>query len=157
MTSSFDDVLGAGALRARRFDDDGLDGPWAWATGSVCVGDRERVIIDLPSISSDVDALQAAIYWYDARHGTSGDLDLVDLTLSDGNYIVSSSQEADNKQRVYEDDLSPNNSYGLRIFGEDVTADNAGCGSNRMRVFYAWYFEDSDREAAEGLSDIDPM
>jgi hypothetical protein len=43
------------------------------------------------------------------------------------------------------------------LYGYDVTADDAGCGDNAMRVYYAYYYEDSDRESGENLSDIETI
>lgn len=38
----------------------------------------------------------------------------------------------------------------LRLSGYDVTAGAAGCGSNSMKVYYAWFYEDSARDDADG-------
>jgi hypothetical protein len=160
MTKYFDNVTGAGHLRARRFDSTGLDNPMNWATGSVCVGDDEEITIDVPGgvLSSDVDAFNSVIYWYDARHGTSNTLDDIDLLLHAANvgYLDYSIDEEDNKERIsYQNpggyDLS------IRIQGWDVTADSTGCGTNHMLVYYAFYYEDSDRESWENLDGIDPI
>jgi hypothetical protein len=39
----------------------------------------------------------------------------------------------------------------LVLDGVDVTGDDSGCGNNSMLVYYALFWEDSDREGAENL------
>lgn len=158
LVSGYDNLLGAGHLRARRFDADGLDGPYGWATGSVCVGQGETVTVDIAGgvLSTDVDTVVVTAYWYDARHGTTGELDDIDLYLEkNGGLTMGSSTSLDNKERVFHN--APGGSdLSFDLYGYSVTADSAGCGTNRMRVYYAYYYEDSDREAAENLAGIDP-
>ena len=157
LSSRYDDVVGAGHLRARRFDSTGLDGPWGWSTGSVCVGNGEMITVDVSGgiLSTDVDTFLATAYWYDARHGTTGELDNVDLYLYGSGAYMRGSTSLDNKERVFTS--SPGGKdLELRFYGRDVTADSAGCGSNRMRVYFAYYWEDSDRESHEDLAGIDP-
>lgn len=42
---------------------------------------------------------------------------------------------------------------GLGITADNVSSHGVGCGTNEMLVWYAYYYEDSDREAAENLGD----
>lgn len=92
----------------------------------------------------------------DARHGTNGTLDDIDLYLEWNGIPIDASAGTDNKERIYYDDVDAGD-YQLAIHGWDVTADNAGCGNNKMRVYYAWYAEDFDRESSENLNDIETM
>ncbi|MEE9385041.1 MAG: S8/S53 family peptidase [Nannocystaceae bacterium] len=158
LATGYDQVVGSGHLRARRFDAVGLDGPWDYGRYSACVGHNTDVSIDISggTLSSDVDTISAAIYWYDGRHHSSGTLDDIDLALMEGNTVLENSQSAsDNKERVFHDDPGGRD-LSLRIRGFNVTADDEGCGDNRMRVWFAWYYEDSDRESHENLDDVDP-
>ena len=44
----------------------------------------------------------------------------------------------------------------LEIKEFNVTADNTGCGTNSMRVYFAYYYEDTDRDDGNGPgSEID--
>lgn len=64
--------------------------------------------------------------------------------------------DGDNKQRVVL--LNPLGGWDYRLVAvaTSVTADNEGCGTNSMRVFWAKMYEDSDREWAENLDWVRP-
>ncbi len=47
MTKKFDNLLGAGRLKARRWDAAGLDSPRGWRTTSFCVDDNEVIDIEI--------------------------------------------------------------------------------------------------------------
>ena len=59
-----------------------------------------------------------------------------------------SSLSIDNKERVYYD--VGGLAVKLEIYGWDVTADHTVCGTNSMKVYYAYFYEDSDRDDADG-------
>ena len=40
--------------------------------------------------------------------------------------------------------------FRLKITGADVTSDDAGCGTDSMRVHLAYFWEDSARDDASG-------
>jgi hypothetical protein len=157
--TGFDSLWGAGKLRLRLFDATGLDGPMSWATGSVCVDDGYNTYIDIGAVSDDVDIINAVIWWYDRRHddGTHHDNVDLDLEYEDGSGFrpVLSSDTRDNKERVALErpDGGP---YRLNLRGERITADDEGCGTNSMRVYWAYVVEDGDREAAENLDNVRP-
>nr|VFK64459.1 MAG: hypothetical protein BECKTUN1418D_GA0071000_12642 [Candidatus Kentron sp. TUN] len=151
MTSRFDNRYGAGALRARKLDTFGLDAPYGWSTGYTCIDDGEVHTITINNgnaISSDVEAFKAVIWWYDARHGDDGTLDDIDLFLKEGSTTLLSSTSYDNKERVFYD--VGGKAVKLEIEGYDVTADDAGCGTDSMRVYYTYLYEDSDRDDSNG-------
>ena len=50
---------------------------------------------------SDVDAFLVTLYWYDARHGTGGELDDIDVSLYDGDTHLRTSNSVDNKERIF--------------------------------------------------------
>nr|VFK61137.1 MAG: Subtilase family [Candidatus Kentron sp. TUN]VFK70091.1 MAG: Subtilase family [Candidatus Kentron sp. TUN] len=151
MTSRFDNRYGAGALRARKLDTFGLDAPYGWSTGYTCIDDGEVHTITINNgnaISSDVEAFKAVIWWYDARHGDDGTLDDIDLFLKEGSTTLLSSTSYDNKERVFYD--VGGKAVKLEIEGYDVMADDAGCGTDSMRVYYTYLYEDSDRDDSNG-------
>lgn len=102
-------------------------------------------------------------YWYDERHEDGTPIDNIDLSLEEKqsgswNLVRASWDTDDEKERVFYSDFSSGNSFRIRIDGTDVTADNAGCGTNSMKVHYAFFYEDSERDDSNGptCDEIDP-
>lgn len=157
MTVGFSNLWGAGILRMRRLDPDGLDAPATWGLGSVCVGNGQSVVAFTPAIlSPDVDYSKAVAWWYDARHDNvgqgNGSFDRVtmevqrDMLPSFGAWsTVATSSGADNKQRIFY--AAPGGQrLRLRFTGTNVTQDAGGCGTNSVRVYWGWLLEENDRD-----------
>ncbi len=163
LTSGFSNLWGAGRQKMRKFDGDGLDGPYQWGSLWTCIDQGEAFYQMLNGgnlISSDVDALKAVVFYFDRRHedGTMDDIDLsLQRSVDKVNWttVRQSRSGFEEKERVFHNDFSGPYYWRLRIHGFSVTADQTVCGTNSMKVRYAWFFEDSDRETAEGLDDID--
>jgi hypothetical protein len=154
LTTGYDHLHGAGKLRIRRFDDTGMDAPWGFELGSVCVDDGQTITIQLNGgnpLPGAVDRIKAIVHWYDRRHEDGVEIDDMDLELrrSGAGLVVADTNDVDEKRRVFADTVYTD-SYQLRIIGDDVTADDAGCGTNSMLVFYAYFYEDSARDDANG-------
>lgn len=49
-------------------------------------------------------------------------------------------------------DGASNGLISLQLIGHDVTADNEGCETNSMKVYYAYRFEDNGRDDGDGPS-----
>ena len=165
MTSNCNNLWGCGRFKMRRYDDQGMDGPtWGYGSLNTCIDDGETYYYNLnggAAISSDTDALKVVAFWYDSRHGAGTDIDDIDIYLQKkvGSYwytVRNGAHSSDEKERIFWDDFSGNYAWRIKFYGWDVTADSAGCGTNSMRVQFAFMFEDSDRETAEYLADIDP-
>ena len=161
-TYGYDRRWGAGRFKMRMFNSLGLDNPAAWKTGSVCVDGGETVEISINGgnpLPYDVDYLKAVIFYYDSRHDlvSSNALDDIDLRLrkTNGTLLRSSISSFDNKERVFYTDPG-GMAVKLEVSGWNVTADNAGCGSNSMRVYYAVIWEDNDRDDSTGMTGLDP-
>ncbi len=156
--SGFDNVWGAGRLRARQFWQEGMDAPWKYLTGSVCVGQGEKIPLDAPWWEPDADAYKVAIWWYDAAHENGGPIDDMDLYLmqrdGQGNEkdIVASASSTDNKEFVFHATVDPTVSVYPLIHGYRVTNGTPGCPGTSTRVFYAYFLEDGDRDDADGPS-----
>ena len=78
--------------------------------------------------------------------------DDIDFQLVDTDgwpYWRASVDSYDNKERIYFDGIG-GKTVELRIIGDDVTADNEGCGTNSMKVYYAYILEDADRDDGNG-------
>lgn len=156
----YDNLYGAGALRARRYDSAGMDAPWRYSNGWVCISDKESYVIGINdglALSSDVDTFKAVLWWYDSRHESNGSVDDIDLRLqTTAGTTLRSSVSVDNKERVFYQGIG-GNAIQLQIYGFSVTADDTGCGTNSMKVYYAYYYEDSDRDDSDGPNTtIDP-
>jgi len=162
MESKFDPLWGAGRLKARIPDEQGMDAPGGWYFGWRCVAQDQEMILNVNGgqpLSSDVDTMKSVIWWYDRRHEIGQTIDDIDLTLqkkySSGNWgaVRYSIDRTDNKERVIYNNFGPSgseSSFRLIIKGKDVTADEEGCGMNKMKVYYAYYWEDSDRDDSNG-------
>ncbi len=154
-TTTWDTLLGAGRLHARMFDSAGLDGPWGASFGTTCVLDGHIQNYWITGVPSDADAFMFVAFWYDARHGLWGRVDDIALALYVDGVKVKTADTADNKERIYYSD--PHGDMFVEIYGKDITSSSSGCGASGMRINYAWYYEDSDRESSEGLDDIQKM
>ena len=150
----FDRRWGAGRLQARKYDDTGMDYPWGFYNGWTCIDDGEEYTININSgdtLSDDVDYLKASIFWYDRRHESGTSIDDIDLYLreTDDTYIVGSTDWYDNKERVFSTAVG-GKAVKLEIYGYSVTADDEGCGTNSMKVYYSYFYEDGDRDDGDG-------
>jgi hypothetical protein len=163
-----DNLYGAGRLRMRLLEDIGLDNPWGWQAGWTCVEDGHET--EIPIIGTpigDINVLKAAIYFYDPQHETGGGVDSINMYIerADTGAALRTANMIGNEYQF----LAMREGYGgpdglttaplrLVLNGIGISADNVsshgvGCGTNEMLVWYAYYYEDSDREAAENLGD----
>ncbi len=112
MTSGFHDRWGAGKLRLRRLETDGLEAPAAYSSGSVCVDRNQSVIIPMANTNSDVDVIRAVAWWHDRGHDNGNGFGQVELALQRLAYcsggacvytVEGISASSDHKQRVHID------------------------------------------------------
>lgn len=154
LTKNYDSVYGAGRLMMRMNTAAGMDYPASWKNNFVCVGNGERIKVPVKGavLESTVNIFKAVIYWYDRRHGMGQWIDDIDLELfqvGSNTPLMTSASSYDNKERVFY--TSPGNkNLELGIVGYDVTATAEGCGVGKQRVYYAFYYEDSQRDDPEG-------
>jgi hypothetical protein len=143
----------------RKRDNAGMDAPWGWESGWVCVGPDEIVPISIAggsTLSSSVDVLKAAIWWYDRRHETGTPIDDIDLYLryTNGAELMSSASGTDEKERIFISNAG-GKALKLEIVGDGVTADeecwvNNQWAPNKMKVYWAYFYEDSARNDTDG-------
>lgn len=150
----YNNLWGAGQLRLRKYNAEGLDNPARYGSGKVCVGFTQMVDIDLtPSgpMDDDVDIIKAVAWWYDHRHDDLGgpDNDNLSMTLLRDGLPVVLDASPDNRLRVVDTAPVAGSSYTLRLTGSDVSSDVEGCGTNSTMVYYAYLWEDGDRETGE--------
>lgn len=164
MVRAFNNLWGAGRFKMRRFDDEGLDGPWGWGSYNTCIDNGETytfVLGDGAKLPPSVDVLKVVMFYYDKRHEVGTTIDNLDLYLEEKVNGVwtqrrQSTSVSDEKERVVWKDFSGDNKWRIKIQGTNVTADDAGCGTNSMRAYFAFFYEDSARNDVDGPSaDID--
>ena len=105
-TTRFDQRWGAGRMKMRKWDTDGLDNPAYWSTGSVCVGHGETITLSInngSSLSNDVDYIKGVIHWHDERHDINGTVDDIDLRLktTSNTTRLTSAIGSSNKERIF--------------------------------------------------------
>jgi hypothetical protein len=159
-TNMFDQRFGAGRLRMRMPNAAGLDYPSWYFNGWTCIDHQEVYTYTLNggnALSEDMDTLKAVVWWYDRRHETGTQIDNIDLVLKEtnGNVLRSSASPYDNKERVYYYDIG-GKAVKLEISGTSVTADDEGCGTNSMKVYFVVMAEDADRDDPDGLPSYSP-
>lgn len=155
----YSNLFGAGRLKMRLFEQEGMDSPYEAGRFGTCVDHGKSVTQPLNNgykISSLVEPIKAVGFFYDRTHET-GQWDDVDMYLErstnnvNWSVVDSDIDSYDEKMRVFEDDVTSSSYYWrLRLKGYRVTSDNTGCGANSIRVYYAWFFEDSARNDANG-------
>jgi hypothetical protein len=156
----YDNLYGAGRLRARRYDSGGMDAPWRYSNGWVCIDNKESYVLTInngAALSGDVDTFKAVLWWYDSRHQSNGTVDDIDLRLqTTAGVTLRSSLSLDNKERVFYQGIG-GTAIQLQIYGYNVTSSDTGCGANSMKVYYAYFYEDSDRDDVDGPgTEVDP-
>lgn len=149
-TTRFDHRTGAGRLRARKYTSAKMDAPWGYYNGSHCVDDGQTVVLPVNDGDPmyDEDVLKAAIWWYNPNRQYVPDVDLAVTNSSTDAVLLSSFDSSDNKERVIYD-IDSGTGLNLEIRGYDVGSDTV-CGTNSVRVHWAYFYEDSDRDDANG-------
>jgi hypothetical protein len=153
-TFLFDNLYGAGRLKARRFDAAGMDAPARWATGNVCVHRDEVISIPVNGgnpLASAVDTFEVVAWWYDRRHELGVPIDNVDLEVAYLNLGIElgSGHAGDEKRRYFSSSVA-GDTLEIRLIGDEINSDLASCGLNGMLVYWAYFFEDSARDDADG-------
>jgi hypothetical protein len=156
----------------RRWDVYGLDSPSDFESITTCIDDSENYIIPIGKngdpLPSGVDVIKAAMSYYDMRHENGTAIDNINIHLQEkipvggGLYIWDTKfrftcGSTDEKERIYYSGNLGGRTFRFVVSGADVTSDNAGCGTNSMRVHFAWFYEDSSRDDSDGPnSEIEP-
>ena len=158
LTTGFDSLWGAGKLRMRMWDEDGMDTPGEFRTGRTCVRDGEAVypFSELDSFA-ETDYVKAVAWWYDPTHDDAGngysdydrvslEIELYDASLDQWDSLGISA-ELDNRQRIKRTPHPWKDGIRLKLsplFA--IEQDNGGCGANAVRVYWAVLWEANDRD-----------
>jgi len=167
MDRGFDSRWGAGRLKGRMLNKFGMDDPAGWHIGRVCVKNREKVKIPVPSpniwhnsLKPKMNTFKAVAFWFDQNHQNGKQINDFDLAFSrpDGSHIVADLKTQDNKARVFfkstgqsgiSSTLAGQN-LTLDIIGSRVINNERRCQENGMYVYYAYIFENDERNDSDG-------
>jgi hypothetical protein len=158
--TGFDNLYGAGRFRMRAFDGTGMDQPAGWETGSWCIADGAVQYMDLyfgNAMPSGVDYIKGTAWWYDKDHDHAkiGGHDTYDMSIQQYTgspltwTIRDMDSSKDSRKRVFYEGSELENGgsrWRIAIRGKTVVSDNEGCGTNSNRVYYAFYWEDNERD-----------
>ncbi|HVH99005.1 MAG TPA: hypothetical protein VM869_09855, partial [Enhygromyxa sp.] len=156
-SSSPDHRWGMGRLRMRMTGNGQLDLPWVFGSGETCISHNELWDLAIGSgpTDADVDAFKFAAYWYDHRHdgsngsgaGSVANVNVALLDYATGGQLEFDADYYDNKARLFHDDIGGRTPV-VRFAGSNISGHtDPVCGANSIRVFFAYFYEDSDREA----------
>lgn len=150
--SSPDHLWGTGRLRARMLNSQGMDPPYYWFNGWTCISHLETydfLINSGSALSTDTEEIKIAAYWYDTRHETTGAVANVNMKLytTSGTQLNYDNDPNDNKAFLFEEGIG-GKALKLRFTGTSVSGHtDPVCGSNSIRVYFAFFAEDNDRES----------
>ena len=165
LVSSFSDIWGAGRLNMRLLNSNGLDDPSCSCYGYACVANGEDLIVPINSnnaLSSDVDRIKAVAWWYtdSFTNPIPNRIHMyLDYESSPGVWtVIRSSQTSDLKKRILASGSEiQGRKVRLRLYGYDVNSshdDRGNCQDGKARVYYAFIFEDNDRDDADAPADF---
>lgn len=161
-TTAMDDIWGAGRLRMRMFNGDGMDGPWRMRLFSRVISDGE-VETDLlvnpdssgvnQEVSADVERLKATAYWHEPNieHANQAEISLAVCKASSSCYT--GSNPSDQHQRVSLGNAVSGEEWYLKLTGLYVPKSkdsNYYHREEKRKVYVAMYFEDTDRDDSDG-------
>ncbi len=165
LDAGYDQYHGAGRMKTRMYNGAGMDGPAAFVTGRVCVAENQRIYIPITWAFNQVvpgksDILKVATYWYDPDHKNGSYRDtfysyiLTEPPGSPNQIIARDGHYGENKTRIAIDDLNNYSGHSMELIidGIRVGGSNTRCGSNANMVYYAIYFEDTERNDSNGPS-----
>jgi hypothetical protein len=163
--TTFDRDWGAGRLRMRLPTDAGLDTPWKWRLLYFDLGAGETAVIKVnkqaddsnPAISTDVDRLRAAIWWYEPNNNdpnaTASALFNLQICNDLGTCYSDNSGNPE-KRRVALGSEIQGRVWELKVQAVQVPASTDPdyfFNQQTRKISVVYYFEDEDRDDADGL------
>lgn len=157
--TGFSTRFGGGRLKARYFGNAGMDSPWLFRNGVVDIDDGElyqRWIGPLGQalpLNSDTDRIVMVIWWFEPETvSASSD---ISLAIEKYNSTCTTLQSViydpsfDTRRRVSLG-VAGGGCYRFRIEGFNVTKSPPVTGLATRTVHWAYYYEDTDRDDADG-------
>lgn len=168
--TAYDTVWGAGRARMRMFNAAGMDAPWRRRATAFNVADGNTYSFKLDpdgsgtnrTIPSDVEWLRVAAWWYepnlalDASGSPIEDPAEIRLRIckdgGSGCYVYETMD--DNKARLWLGNVIGGDAWTIYLDGVNVPAstdtNDPLYGLQQRRVYLAFYWEDRDRDDADG-------
>ncbi len=160
-----DTLWGAGRIRMRMFNAAGMDAPWRvdWRAWTVADGETWTAPLnpDTAGANQDiplaVDLFKAAVWWYEPNLNYSGASvsEMRTRICQDGGLCTNHASTAPDAHRLQLDtgDLLPGNKWHIDVTGLDIPSNadpSDHYGEQKRDVFVAFYWEDRDRDDADG-------
>ncbi len=163
--AELDQRWGAGRMRMRKFDHDGMDGPWRarWCLRTVTMGAAISPCLANPdgagvnqALPQDVERLRATAFWYEPNLGSVEDpANIAFAAYRNGAFLYQTGGTAPGEKRLRED-AAGGHLWDVRLLPWCVPPDGAiynsaapygNCNSQASRkVHVALYWEDMDRD-----------
>ena len=158
-----DDIYGVGRLRMRMFNAAGMDAPWRFRLIGRTISDGELASdlyanpdaanVNQP-LSIDVKRMRTAIYWHEPNvEDASGQAEILFYICNELGNCYGSPNEADQHQRILLGNVVGNHTWTMHLNGLSVP-DSLDTNYHYLlperKVFMAMYFEDTDRDDADG-------
>ena len=158
-----DDIYGVGRLRLRMFNAAGMDAPWRFRLIGRTISDGELASdlyanpdaanVNQP-LSNDVERMRTAIYWHEPNvEDATGQAEILFYICNELGNCYASPNEADQHQRILLGNVVGNHTWTMHLNGLSVPNSldtNYHYLSPERKVFMATYFEDTDRDDADG-------
>lgn len=164
LTLGYDRRWGGGRLKMRKWNSAGMDGPWGDYLGKVTLGQSEVYTHTIGWLADDVDALKAVAWWYEPMTDSAG-AQTAWITMRLRSYVdagcsevygTSTDSSYDTKKMIFRGNKQgdPGDPGGkcrkLVLEGSNVTANDEDAGQHRRVVYFAYFYEDTDRDDAGG-------
>jgi subtilisin family serine protease len=159
MQTRYSTMYGAGRLKMRHLSEPGMDAPWARQSGKVVLWDgnvytRWVSLNGSPQvIDADVDALVVVAWWFEPETVSAAANIMMRLERYTGS-TCGTYQSAlfdssfDTRKRIYSSGAG-GSCFRIRFDALDIPYSAAEGGAKR-RLYWGWYYEDTDRDDVDG-------
>ena len=158
-----DEIYGVGRLRMRMFNAAGMDAPWRFRLIGRTISDGELASnlyanpdaanVNQP-LSIDVKRMRTAIYWHEPNvEDATGQAEILFYICNELGNCYASPDETDQHQRILLGNVVGNHTWTMHLNGlsvPDSLDTNYHYLLGERKVFMAMYFEDTDRDDADG-------
>ncbi len=162
-TTPLDNVWGAGRMRMRMFNSAGMDAPWRirWFNWVLDDGDAATWYVNPDGggvnqpVSSDAEWFKAALWWHEPNLGASEtSADIQTKVCKTGTCYTHSSTNPQ-AHRLWLGNVLGGQTWEVTVTGLSVPASTDAdyyYGQQKRQMFLAFFYEDRDRDDADGPS-----